>query len=162
MTKKSNSGMWDYLETTGVLEHGTEQEIKAAKKKYRKDYFLSYKRSQRCLKPEYTVNFSIDKGEHSRVKAAAQRHHLSISSFIHQAVLAYLDQSFIVPNIDQVAALEQILLQCLNEVQSIVKPKEKYHWEREQKFEAIEKRIDKLQIQIDLIFRHPSMLNHDN
>jgi sortase (surface protein transpeptidase) len=159
--KKHKGGMWEYLETLGVLENGNDEEIKQAKKAYRKEYYLKYKRSQRHQKPEFTVNFSTDKGEYSKVVSASKRHNLTITAFIRSAVLAYINQSFLVPNPDQIAALEQILSQCLNEVQSIVQAKEKYHWEREQKFEAIEKRIEKLETEIDQVFRNPPLI-HDN
>lgn len=154
--------MWQYLDSLGVLEKGTDEEIKAAKKAYRKEYYLKYKHSQRSNNPEFTVNFSTDKGEYSKVASASKKHNLTITAFIRSAVLAYIDQRFVVPNSDQVATLEQILSQCLNEVQIIVKAKEKYHWEREQKFEAIEKRIEKLESEIDQVFRNPPLLTHDN
>lgn len=159
--KKHTGGMWEYLDSIGVLEKGNDEEIKEAKKAYRKEYYLKYKRSQRHQKPEFTVNFSTDKGEYSKVAAASKRHSLTITAFIRSAVLAYINQSFLVPNPDQIAALEQILSQCLNEVQSIVKTKEKYHWEREQKFEAIEKRIARLESEIAQVFRNPPLI-HDN
>jgi hypothetical protein len=161
-TKKHKGAIWDYLETTGVLENGTDEEIKQAKKAYRKAYYLDYKRNQRANKPEFIVNFSTNNAEYSKVASASKRHHLTITAFIRCAVLAYIDMRFVVPNPDQVAALEQILSQCLNEVQGIVKVKEKYHWEREQKFEAIEKRIDKLESEINLLFRHPPQIKNDS
>jgi hypothetical protein len=154
--------MWDYLESSGVLEKGTDEEIKAAKRTYRKGYMLNYRRNQRTHKPEFIVNFSNEKGDYQRVESAAKRHKMTITAFIRSAVLAYLEQSFIVPNQDQVVALEQILSQCLNEIQSIVKVRERYHWEREQKFEAIEKRIEKLEFEINQVFRNPPLLQHDS
>jgi len=154
--------MWDYLESSGVLEKGTDEEIKAAKKAYRKEYFLKYKRLQRSVKPEFCVSFSNEKGEYTKVEYAAKRHKMTITAFIRSAVLAYLNQRFVVPNADQVACLEQILSQCLNEIQSIVRVREKYHWERERKFEAIEKRIEKLEFEINQVFRNPPLLKYDS
>ena len=151
-----------YLEAVGVLENGTDEEIKLAKKAYRKEYYLKYKRNQRTHRPEFTINFSSENGEFYKVLHEAKRHKLSITAFIHLAVLAYINQSFIVPNTEQVAYLEQVLSQCLNEIQSIVRVKEKYHWEREQKFNAIEKRIEKLEFDINQIFRNPPLLQYDN
>ena len=57
------------------------------------------------------------------------------------------------------AKLEQLLADCLNEVQTIVRQKEKYVWERERKFETIEKRIEKLESQINDVFRNPPTLS---
>jgi len=162
MSRKTNTGMWDYLDSLGILENGTDEEIKAAKKAYRKVYFLKYKKLQRSKMPEFCVSFSNEKGEYSKVAYAARRHKMTITAFIRSAVLAYLNQRFVVPNAEQIANLEQILSQCLNEIQSIVRVREKYHWERDRKFDVIEKRIEKLEFDINQIFRNPPLLNYDN
>jgi len=159
---KHKGRIWDYLESLGILENGTDEEIKAAKKAYRKEYFLKYKRNQRATKPEFTVNFSNKKGEYGMVKRAAERHRMTMTAFIRSSVLAYLNQKFLVPNTDQIASLEQILSQCLNEIQKLVGERERYHWSREQKFEAIEQRIEKLENEINQIFRNPPLISHDN
>ena len=155
--------MSEYLESVGILEKGSPEEIETAKKAYRKNYLLSYKQKQRSRKPEFTINFSKDKGEFGKVEKEAKRHDLAITGFIHFATLAYINQTYLVPNALQISKLEQVLSDCLNEIQSIVRFKEKYHWERNSKLEAIEKKIEKLEKQIDEIFRHPPLCNqpHD-
>ena len=164
MSRKNNSKMWEYLGLSGVLEKGTAEEIETAKKAYRKNYLLSYKQKQRSRKPEFTISFSKEKGEFGKVEKEAKKHDLAITGFIHLATLAYINQTYIVPNALQLSKLQQVLSDCLNEIQSIVRFKEKYHWERNSKLEAIEKRIEKLEKQIDEIFRHPPLctLQHDN
>lgn len=152
-------GMWEYLDAIGVLEHGTDAEIKAAKQAYRKKYFQQYKRNQRITKPEYVVNFSKSTGELETVVKAAKRHKMSMTNFLRSAVLAYLHQTFLVPNREQVAQLEVLLSDCLNEIQTIVRPKEKYHWQREEKWEKIELRITKLEQQIHHLFYNPPLQN---
>lgn len=160
MSKRTGK-IWEYLEATGVLENGTADEIKRAKKAYRKEYFLKYKREQRKNKPEFTIHFSNEKGEYSKVEIAAKRHKMTITRFIHEAVFAYLNQTFIVPNSDQIAYLELLLSECLNQIQSIIKPKEKYDWERNKKLEEVEKRIEKLEQDINNLFRKPSVQKND-
>lgn len=76
--------------------------------------------------------------------------------------MAYLEQTFIVPNVLQIAELEQLLSNCLNEVQSIVRTRERYHWEREQKLEAIEKIIIRLEEKVNQLFRNPPVASHDS
>ncbi len=153
--------MWEYLESTGVLENGTDEEIKFAKKTYRKEYLLKYKQEQRKSKPEFTVNFS-NNGEYDKVQREAERHKMTITRFIHQAVLAYISQTFVVPYPEQIAYLEQILSDCLNQIQSIVKPKEKYHWESQRKLEEIEKKITALEEAINNFFRNPPLQKNDS
>lgn len=164
MSKRGNNkAMWEYLESVGVLANGSDIEIKAAKYAYRKKYLLNFKRKQRESKPEFTVNFSRDNGEFQRVASAAKRHNMALSGFIRLAALAYLDNSYLVPNREQIARLEQILSECLNEIKTIVHSRERYVWEREQKLESIEKRIISMETKINEIFREPPLLtNHDH
>ena len=161
MSKRTGK-IWEYLESTGILEKGTEQEIKLAKQAYRKDYLLKYKQNQRTKKPEFTVNFSESNGEYNKVEQAAKGHKMTITRFIHESVLAYISQTFVVPNADQIAYLEQLLSDCLNQIQTILKPKEKYAWEKERKLEEIEKKIQGLEIAINNLFRKPPLEQHDS
>lgn len=163
MTRRMRkSGMWEYLDSTGVLERGIDEEIKEAKRTYRKQYFLKHKRQQRQNKPEFTVTFSKENGQLERVTLASKRHKRTITAFIRLATLAYIDKTFVVPNAYQVAQLEQILSNCLNEIKTIVRSKEKYFWEGEQRLEQIEKRIIHLEGQINEVFRNPPILIPDD
>lgn len=158
MSRKNNNGLCEYLEKLGILETGSDEEIKAVKKAYRKEYLLKYKRNQRAKKPEFTINFSNENGEYHRMEYAAKKHKLTIPSFIKKAALAYIEKKFIVPNIDQVVSLEQILSRCLNEIQAISGKKDKFFWDKERKYEQLEKRLEKLEAEIFLVFRNPPLL----
>lgn len=157
MRKYRNSKLWEYLEQAGVLEKGSDAEIKAAKRAYRKKYLLESKRKQRSAKPEYTIHFKKENGEHESVLLAAKRHHMAVTNFIHSATLAYMRNTYVVPDRLQVARLEQLLSDCLNEIKTIAKTKERFFWDREQKLIQIEKRIEKLEEQISEVFRNPSL-----
>jgi len=159
MRRNRNSKLWEYLVSVGV-DTGSDEEIKSAKRAYRKKYLLNYKQKQRTVKPEYAVKFSKGNGEYEKVNRAAKMHSMTITGFIHSTVLAYISNTYVVPDRTQVAHLEQLLSDCLNEIKTIARPKEKYFWDRERKFEAIEKRIEKLEIQINEVFRNPPLL-HD-
>lgn len=159
----ANSKLWQYLSEAGVLEHGSDEQIKTAKRTYRKNYLRTYKRRQRKEKPEFIVMLSKESGEYSTITSAAKRHALPVTVFLKTATLAYLNQQFIVPDRFQLAKLEQLLAQCLNEVQLITRTKEKYSWQREQKYEAIEKRIIQLELQMHEVLRNPPLLSrHDS
>lgn len=151
-----NGGLWAYLDAVGVLEKGTEEEIKLAKKAYRKQYHLDYIRTQRKSKPEYTVNLSKDNEEYSKIVSASKKHKKSVPAFLKLATLAYINKTYIVPDRLIIAKLDQLLSQCLNEIQTIIKQKERYFWGKEQKFKDIEKRIEKLELEISKVFEQPS------
>ncbi|MFA6922884.1 MAG: hypothetical protein WC223_01400 [Bacteroidales bacterium] len=153
--KKHKGGMWEYLDSIGVLESGNDEEIKKAKKEYRKKYILQHRQKVRKTKPEFTINLSRDNGEYSRIEHTAKQHKMKITKFLKSAVLAYINKTFIVPDRLQIAELEQLLSQCLNEIQTIVKQKERHNYEREQKLELIEKRIEKLEEEINKILKQP-------
>jgi len=153
--------MWEYLGASGVLERGIEEEIKAVKKAYRKKYLLEFKQKQRKNKQEYIVHFSKTNGEQGRILGAAKKRNLSVPAFLISAAFAYLERTYIVPNRLMVANLEQLLSDCLNEIKSISKTKERF-WEREQRIDRIEQRIEKLETQINEVFRNPALFSHDH
>ena len=158
-TRKRKGGMWEYLESTGVLERGSKEEITEAKKTYRKKYFLLHKRKQRALKREFTLRFSKQNGELINIANTAKQHKMKITEFLKSAVLAYIDKTYVVPDRLQIAELEQTLAQCLNEIQTIVKQKERYSYDREYKYELIEKRIEQLEFEIINVLKCPYTIN---
>lgn len=162
MPRQRKGKLWEYLVKTGVLEKGNDDEIKAAKRAYRKQYFLEYKKQQRQNKPEYAISFSKQKGEHEKIITAAKNHKMTIPSFLKAAAFAYLNRTYIVPDRMQLARLYQVLSDCLNEIKSLTAKKERFFFDREQKMDAIEKRIQKLEYQISEIFGNPPLVTkHD-
>lgn len=157
-SEKHTGGIWAYLDACGVLEKGTDEQIKSAKRAYRKIYLKKYKQTQREENPEFTVLLSRQKGEYGKISVAAKKHHMSIPSYLRLATFAYLNNSYLVPDTELVARLYQKLNDCVNEIKSIAHAKEKYGWEREQKIEAIEKRIEKLETDIGVLFHNPPPL----
>jgi len=161
MRRRKNSPFWEFLNASGVLEKGNDEEIKSVKKTYRKKYFKEFKRKQRKNNPEFTVHFSKLGHEYEQIISAAKKHDLSIPAFIKSAAIAYLNRTYIVPNRLMIAHLEQLLSDCLNEVKSISIKRERF-WEREQKLERIEKIIERLEEEMNQVFRNPSLYSHDH
>lgn len=155
---KHKGGMWDYLDALGVLERGNDEEIKLAKKAYRKQYFTLHKRKIRAKRKEFTIGFTNDEGELLKLMHTASMHKMKVSSFLKSAVMAYIDKTYVVPDSYQIAEIEQALSQCLNEIQTFVKQKERFNFQREYKYERIEKRIMQLESDIHAILRNPYTL----
>lgn len=158
MLRNRRGKIWEYLNERGVLEKGTDEEIKKAKRKYRLRYFIEFRKQYRKKKHEYHVYYSKENGEFNKIVNAAKKHNLTPVSFIHLSSLAYIDKKYVVPNPEQVAHLEQLLSECLNEVRVLASQKERFFWDREQKINAIEKRIERLLVQINDVFRNPSLV----
>ena len=145
-------GMWAYLDSLGILEKGTDEEIKAAKRAYRKIYLKWYKKKQRSENGEFTILLSTIKGEYGKVAHTAKKHGLSIAAFLHLSAMAYLNKTFIVPDKEQVAHLEKMLLQVYKEIQLIGKR------ERSSAYERVIERIEKLEKEISDLFRTPDSI----
>jgi len=159
MPKNARKGaLWAYLDAVGVLEKGTEEEIKVAKRAYWKQYILNYRRKQRTDKPEFIVWLSKKNGDYFKIFISAKQHKMAMTTFLRTAALAYVNKTFIVPDRLQLAELKQLLSNSLNEIQSIVKQKERYFWGKEQKFKDIEKCIEKLETDLTKKLEQPNTL----
>jgi hypothetical protein len=142
-------GLWAYLDECGVLEKGDEAAIKQAKKAYRKIYFTRYKQHKRKSHPEFTVSLSKENGDYQKIKTAAKEHKLSLPAFLKKATLAYLNEKYLIPDEEQLENIEILLSECLNEIQKIVKQRERIFWGKEQKIRDIETIITRLEIKIE-------------
>lgn len=99
-TYRSQSGVWRYLEECGVLERGTADEIQAARNAYWKAYRRAWQKTQRT---SYTI--SLTDNEAKELLRAAAKHYRAPTTFIKDALFAYLHSSFVVPDI---AAMQEI------------------------------------------------------
>ncbi len=162
MRKIKDNGLRSYLNARGILENGTDEEIRIAKRDYWKTYYTEYRRTQREEKPEYSVSLSRKNGEFGKIELGAKRHGMSVTEFLRAATLAYLEKSFVLLAPDQIARIEQSLMNCLNEISAITYTKERFQWEREKKFDAIAERITTLETEIRQALCFPTELKNDH
>ncbi len=152
---RKNTHLYAYLESTGILEKGTDAEIKAEKRKYKKMYLLGFMKRYRNERNEYTIIFPKQAEENKQLQKAAKGHRLSVTAFIKQAAIAYLNKTFLVTDKEQVNRMELMLSQFLNEVRQ----------RKNLPYSEIEKRIESIEIKIDSMLRHPqeiiSSASHD-
>lgn len=150
MSKRHNRGMWEYLESIpGLLEKGNDLEIKAHKATYRKKYLLEYKRKQRGQRDEFNIGFLKGSQDYDLITQGAKKHSMSIPAMLRSATLAYLRRTFVVPNRGQIAQMEQMLGDCLNEIKAIAHQKSRYRFDWEDKCLAVEKRLERLESEIN-------------
>lgn len=155
MKIRQNTGIWKYLEECGVLNNGTEEQIKEARRAYKKKYILAYKRRQRAETKEFTI--LLNKDERKKISETAKNHHMTIVRFLKLAAMAYMDKTYIVPDREAVARIEQTLIQILNEIQAIAKRNKILFGLNPL---AIEKRINKMEEVITDALRSPRAINH--
>lgn len=151
---RNTPNIHDYLEQAGVLVNGDEEQIKAAKKIYRKKYLLEYKRWQRKNKPEFTIQFSMEYGEYPKIQIAAAEHKMKIPGFIKAVVFAYLSKTYLTPNREEIVRLEQNLAQIANEIRSLCS--RKALWANpEERYQRIEKQVERLNQELSNALRNP-------
>ena len=116
------------------------------KKKYKNMYQLQYMKKYRTDRNEYTINFAKREEENKLLQKAAKKYRLSVTAFIKQSALAYLNKTFLVPDQEQVNTIEQMLSQFLNEVRQ----------RKNLPYNEIEKRIESIESKVDKLLRHPA------
>ena len=105
--RKKKSGLYTYLDALKVFDWGTEEDIVAAKKEYRRQYKTAWRKAHRKATKQYTM--PLTEAEQAIIRQSAQRHKRSITAFIKVACLAYVRQQFVVPDIVALHAIQEVL-----------------------------------------------------
>ena len=150
---RHNSGLWQYLSETGCLERGNENEIKQAKAEYRKLYNKTHKREKRRAGLE--ISICLTKDERLHLEREAKRHGQKLPTFIRQTSLSYIKQVYIVVDRKIVTHLQQMLFQCVQDIQIIAK--QKHFFTSQSKFEQLEQVIERLNKEIMLALTKPKV-----
>lgn len=112
--RKQNCGVYAYLESTGVLQNGSENDIVEAKKKYWAWVRKEWKKSKRSQSKSVTVFFNVT--ELKKVSAVAKKMHLA--KYVKQAALACSNNRVIVDKI-AVGEIRQLLILLYINIQNL-------------------------------------------
>lgn len=83
---KKHTGVYGFLDASGLLENGTGKQIEAAKKQYWKDYKKKwYKEHKENSKPFKIV---VDLKQAKKIEQQAKKFHLHPATYIKQASLS--------------------------------------------------------------------------
>ncbi|PCI18898.1 hypothetical protein COB64_04500 [Candidatus Wolfebacteria bacterium] len=152
--------MWQFLDDSGVLDNGTDAEIKEVKREYRKLYLTKWKRDRRLNHPEFTI--SLNKDENELIALQAIKHNRSCTAYLKAAALAYTNKTYVVPNTDQLARLEQTLGAVYNSVDTIAQARQDTLFARERDFVQLKRIIERLEIQVSSALRNPLSIIKSN
>ncbi|MEM7368708.1 MAG: hypothetical protein AAF587_08890 [Bacteroidota bacterium] len=156
MNRNYLDGQQEYLESIGVLENGSPEEIRAAKAEFKKLYQKEYRRQRRASHPETTV--TLPKDEWSYLSKEAKRHHLTLPKFLRKSSLAYLKQEYIVPNPQAVARIEQLLSLAQTDTLIIAKHlRQLGHETLAEAYDALSDRYTRLEQKLSQLLRQPSL-----
>jgi hypothetical protein len=112
-TEEKKTTLYDYLEP--ILEHGTEEQITLARKKYWNDYKAAWRKNRRKEQKEFTISFTPK--ELQLLKQSITKHTRSYTRFIKEAALAYCQQQFLVTDPMAISQIKELLALNYNALQ---------------------------------------------
>lgn len=119
MSKRKNiNGVYAYLDSSGVLDGGTEEAITQARKKYWQQYKASWRKQKRAMEKEITISWN--KEELQLLNKASKQHHTNRTKFIKSATIAYINKAYVVPNELEVRRISQYLAMVYNSIQDMI------------------------------------------
>ncbi|PCI19308.1 hypothetical protein COB64_04025 [Candidatus Wolfebacteria bacterium] len=145
--------MWQFLDDSGVLDNGTDEEIKEVKREYRKLYLTKWKRDRRLNHPEFTI--SLNKDENELIALQAIKHNRSRTAYLKAAALAYTNKTYVVPDKATLARIEQVLGSVYNCVDAIAQERQSTLFTRERDFVQLKKMVEGLEANISKSLREP-------
>jgi len=153
---KRNSQLWHYLNTLGILEKGTEEQIRQAKQEYRKNYLRNYKKEKKGVKKEFSI--TCNREEVERLSQVAKAHGISPSRFLKKAAFAYTEKKFVIPYIGTLYHIEQLLLNCKSNIERIAEREPGAWFKQDRNYAELERVVQTTQKQIVEIFSNPPSL----
>lgn len=109
---RKKSSLYSFLDAKGLLEKGTDEEIKKAKKEYWNQVKRTFRQEKRKREKEFTVSFTME--ELKLITDEAKRHQMSRTSYIKTTTLAYLSKRYVVPDEIEVKRISQLLAMNYN------------------------------------------------
>lgn len=90
----------EYLLTNNLTDKLSKEERAALQIEWRKAYQKKYQELYGHKRIRKTI--SLNEGEDTQLKKAAQKHNMKLNDFMKQAIFGYLNQVYVVPNEEQV------------------------------------------------------------
>jgi hypothetical protein len=153
---QKGTGLWNYLEHTGVLATGDEAAIAEAKKTYLRIYDREIKRKKRQQKRIYTVSFTPK--EVKDVQGKAKVGGYTIADYLKACVRADIENSYVVPYPHILREIEQLLATYLNTVKDIGNRDMKGWFSSNRNYMALEESIQQIERTVLEKFRYAQTL----
>lgn len=118
MKRSRKASLYSYLDSTKVLETGSEQDIASAKKNYWRMYKAEWRKNQR--KRTIQVTITLTETEAKQTKEAARKHKRSHVQFLKEAAFSYLAKRYLIPDIIAVKTIQQLLEMNLNVIRDLI------------------------------------------
>ncbi|MBK9640043.1 MAG: hypothetical protein IPO72_01795 [Saprospiraceae bacterium] len=112
------SNLFSFLNSSGVLENGTHDQIQKVRAEYWREYKRKWRNAKRKSEKEITISFTQD--EFKEISNESKRHKLSRTQFIKKVCFAYINKIFIVPDSKEVKRIAQQLSMTYNSIQGLI------------------------------------------
>lgn len=109
---KKKSSLYAYLNSTKVLETGSDQDIAMARKAYWKAYKAQWRKSERKELRQFVI--ALTANEARQVAAAAKMHKRSVTWFIKKSCFAYMTKQYLPVDPLALTTIRQLLAMNLN------------------------------------------------
>lgn len=155
--RKRTGSIWEYLKSIpDLLEKGDTGEIAAARQEYWRIKNRQYQAARRVKGKE--VKICLTSKEWQILANSAKQHHTSVSGFTKQASLAYINQTYVVPDIIRIKKMEALLLRSLTAMERIA-TKEKKGWlTKPNDYDELKAVVYDLQSSLKKELQEPSLL----
>ncbi len=116
---KHNKKLLRYLQSIGILEHGTDEQINQTKKEFWKQEDKA--RLKRFRSSHQRKEVSLSQKEFDTLAIAAKRHGVQLGTFIRLAALAYVKAEFLLPSDSRIQELEIALRRIGNNINQLTR-----------------------------------------
>jgi hypothetical protein len=157
MSRKHKGSIWDYLKSVpGLLEMGDDAAIAAARNEYWKMKNRQYQALRRKRGKEIKIALTLK--EWQVIADGAKKQNMSVSNFAKLSCMAYLSQTFVVPDVATVRKIEVAFLRALTAIERIA-VKEKSSWLiKSNDYEELKDVIQDLRASFKKELRQPDLL----
>lgn len=152
----SKTKLYQFLTERGLLINGSDEEILAAKREYRKAYLATYRKNYRNKKRHFAVILSED--ELRIITQSAKKHGIKLPSFIKQAALGYLTNSFVIIEPFAVLELKHNILAIHNHIQTIAEKEQDRWYGLLNKYDVLKDSIQQIEKQVYVSLTQPKRL----
>jgi len=121
MRVRKHSALYAYLDKQGLLSKGTAEEIIAAKEAYWKKVRTEWQKNKRTNNKKYEV--FLNKIEYQIIARAAKSTGYSKVAYLKQSALAYTNKKYLVPRIELLYDVKELLALTYDSMQQLVEEK---------------------------------------
>lgn len=156
---KPDRNLRNSLFDSGILDTASKTELEAFKESHRKRYLSEYNAEYYKKKVRKTIILSYDEMEYLKKKAKDYQAK-NLSDFMRSVLFAYLDQSYIFPQADQITRIEDLLIGIQNRITQTILYIDQAGRVGVADIEQVKQQIRSLEIHLEQVLKKPLPL-HD-